>query len=303
VIDHRPHRLQLDLLTDMVNYASNLGIRCYTTSTEQQLRDVIVCFVLLKQFAGMLDAVEVLARAGAINAAFVPARAAFEASLYIEWTLVADGEKKTTHYVVGNFRAERLWAKRVAKGTPEASTFLTDMGDIGKDILAQRTALDADSDTFITEADRILAQPGFAETNAAFGKYIADHPRRRGGEPEWYRVMGKPSVRSIAKELMRLPDCIVYYGKGSQVVHSASYKEQISFRKGGAVAHPIRNVADTHTLFNFVCSNAIYTFTRVLGFYRPEELPKFGAMYIAHWRGPFTNIPRMKIQSTAKKPP
>lgn len=37
----------------------------------------------------MLDAVEVLARAGAVHAAFVPARAAFEASLYIEWILAS----------------------------------------------------------------------------------------------------------------------------------------------------------------------------------------------------------------------
>lgn len=297
------YKPQLDMLTDMVNYASNLIIRCYGSS-DQQLRDVVVCFVLLKQFAEMLDAVEVLARAGAINAAFVAARAAFEASLYIEWTLVADGEKKATHYVVGNFRAERLWAKRVARGAPEASTFLQEMGEIGRDILAQRPALDTEAGAFIAEADRILAQPGFAATNAAFEKYIADHPRRGVRyEPEWYRVLGKPSVRSIAKELMRAPDYIVYYGKGSQVVHSASYKVQISFRKGGAIAHPMRNLADTHTLFNFVCSNAIYTFMRVLGFYRNDELPSFGAKYIAEWRAPFLNIPRIKIQSTAKKQP
>jgi hypothetical protein len=60
---------QLDMLTDMVNYTSNLILRCYGSS-EKQLRDLIVCYVLLKQFAGMLDCVEILARAGAINAAF-----------------------------------------------------------------------------------------------------------------------------------------------------------------------------------------------------------------------------------------
>ncbi|MHB8814971.1 MAG: hypothetical protein ACYDAE_17100, partial [Steroidobacteraceae bacterium] len=73
---------QLDMLTDVVNYTSNLIPRAYERS-ERKLRDVIVCFVLLKQFASMLDAVEVLARVGAIHAALVPARAAFEASLYI----------------------------------------------------------------------------------------------------------------------------------------------------------------------------------------------------------------------------
>jgi hypothetical protein len=54
---------QLEMLTDMVNYASNLIPRVYS-SGERKLRDVIVCFVLLKQFASMLDAVEMLSRAG-----------------------------------------------------------------------------------------------------------------------------------------------------------------------------------------------------------------------------------------------
>lgn len=52
------------MLTDVVNYTSNLIARVYERS-ERKLRDVIVCYVLLKQFASMLDAVEMLARVGA----------------------------------------------------------------------------------------------------------------------------------------------------------------------------------------------------------------------------------------------
>jgi hypothetical protein len=102
---------QLDLLTDMVNYASNLIPRAYARS-EEELKDVIVCFGLLKQFATMLDAVDTLMRSGSVTAAQVPARAAFEASMYLEWILVSDSEKKALHFVVGNIRTERLWARR-----------------------------------------------------------------------------------------------------------------------------------------------------------------------------------------------
>jgi hypothetical protein len=236
---------------------------------------------------------------------FVNARAAFEASLYIEWILVSDGEKKATYYVVGNFRGERLWAQRVAKGAPEAATFLEEMGQIGSDILSQQPNLESEADAFMAEANRILAQPGFAEASAAFDAYIAAHPRRGRAhyEPEWYAVLGKPTIRSIAKELKRLPDYIVYYSKGSQIVHSSSYKEQIRFKKEGAIAHPIRNLADAHTLFNFVCSNALYTFMRVLAFYRNAELPRFGERYVREWRTAFTHIPRIKITSTAARTP
>jgi hypothetical protein len=96
---------QLELLVQMVNYSSNLIPRAFESS-EKQMVDLMVCFGFLKQFASMLDAAEILLRAGAVHASFVPLRVAFEASLYLEWLLVSDGAKKATYYYVGDIRKE-----------------------------------------------------------------------------------------------------------------------------------------------------------------------------------------------------
>jgi hypothetical protein len=102
---------QLDLLVQMTNYASNLVLRAYSSKrSKKELHDLIVCHVLLKQVAVMLDSIEILAKAGAIPAAWVPARVAFEASLYLEWMLQADGPEKAAYYYVANVRAEKVWA-------------------------------------------------------------------------------------------------------------------------------------------------------------------------------------------------
>jgi hypothetical protein len=45
---------QLHLLTELVNYTSNLIPRAFQSSGKD-LRDVVVCFTLLKQLAVMLD--------------------------------------------------------------------------------------------------------------------------------------------------------------------------------------------------------------------------------------------------------
>lgn len=296
---------QLDMLTDMVNYASNLIPRAYEGS-ERKLRDVIVCFVLLKQFASMLDAVEVLLRAGAVHAAFVPARAAFEASLYVEWMLVSDGEKKAAYYFVGNVRAERLWGMRVVQGTPESAQFLEEMRQLGDDILSKYSSLDAEGRMHVIEADAILKQPSFTSVNDQFEAWMSAHSRAGRPplhEPDWYKVLGKPSIRSIAKELQRLPEYLIYYGKGSQVVHSSTYKQHVQFDKGGTVGHPIRSLSDAHTLLNFVFSNAMQTFMRVLAFYRNRELAIYGRKYMEDWRNPFTHIPSTKIESVSAKRP
>jgi hypothetical protein len=292
---------QLALLTDMVNYASNLVPRVYQRS-EKTLRDIIVCFDLLKQFATMLDAVDTLMRSGSVTAAYVPARAAFEASVYLEWILVADGEKKAAHYVVGNIREERIWGKRAMVGSPESTAFLKAMGDIGKDLLEQRPSLEDEAKAHVAEADRILAQPTLVETNAAFNSFVAQQVKkgRMPREPHWYQVLGKPTIRSIAKELERLPEYIAHYEKGSKVVHSSSYKDHIKFQKNGAIGHPIRNLADAHNVFNHVFCNALHTFVWVLRYYRGDELERFGAKYVQDWRQAFTHIPRIKIAPKAE---
>ncbi len=80
-------------------------------------------------------------------------------------------------------------------------------------------------------------------------------------------------------------------------MHSLSTEDHIDFQMGnGAVAHPIRNMAGAHHLFNGVFSNALHTFTRVLAYYRNEELLRFGSQYIQEWRAAFTNIPAIKIE-------
>jgi hypothetical protein len=206
---------QLNLLTELANYASNLILRAFHSS-EKELRDMIVCFMLLKQVAVMLDAVDVLARAGAITAAYLPARAAFEASLYIEWMLVSDGEKKATYYYVGHVRAERFWGKRAARGSPESNAFIEDMKQqLGVDLYSDRADLNREGLRLIAGADSVLAHAKFAEANAAFEAWISTRSRNKSKgnsknnpshEPEWYKVLGKSSVRSIAKELRRLAD-------------------------------------------------------------------------------------------------
>lgn len=291
---------QLNLLTQLANYTSNLIPRAFQSS-EKKFRDVIVCFTLLKQMGVMLDAIDVLTRAGAVTAAYLPARTAFEASLYLEWILVADGERKAAHYYVGQVRKERVWGRRATNGTPESSAFVGEMHQLREDLYRDREDLETQGRQLVLEADRILRQPLLADANEAFELYMR---RKRGSfEPDWYKVLGTPSVRAIAKELMRLPDYIIYYGKGSEVAHSSSMEDHVRFKNKGAVAHPIRNLAGAHRLFNFAFSNALHTFIRVLQFYRSWEMPAYGALYLTEWRSAFLNIPKINVEPAPLAPP
>lgn len=131
---------QTKLLQELANYGSNLVIRAYHFSAKG-IADAVVCGVLLKQIVSMLDAIETLVSSGAVHAAHLPARAAFEASLYLEWILVSDSEKKATYYYVSNLRQERLWASRTIHGTVESASFANAMKDLNFDIHQNRPSL------------------------------------------------------------------------------------------------------------------------------------------------------------------
>ncbi len=283
---------QIEMLTQMTNYASNLIPRAYSSSKKQML-DITVCYGLLKQFATMLDAVDVLVRAGAIQAAFGPARAAFEASLYIEWMLISDGEKKAMYYFVGNMRQERIWGLRAVKEGAESNNFLREMRELGADIFAQQPSLDDEGARHVREVDAILGRKEFSDANAAFNEYAANV--RRSVEPKWYQVLGVKSVRAMARELQRLPDYIIYDGTGPQVAHASSCKGHFNFARRGANARPIRDITSINTVLTFAATTALLVFHRVLGFYRNDELPAFARQYGTEWRRAFTSIPRAKL--------
>ncbi len=124
---------QVALVRDLTNYGSNLIIRCFTLSSNKELKDLVILGVLLRQVVVMLDGVEILISNGAVYAAGLQARALFEASVYIDWILKSETEKKAVFYYVHNVRRQRMWARRSQSGSPEAVAFAA----IAPDLMGQ----------------------------------------------------------------------------------------------------------------------------------------------------------------------
>lgn len=276
---------QTTLLRDLTNYGSNLIVRAFDSSPKK-MAEVVTCCVLLKQVVAMVDATEVLLTAGCGHAAFLPARTAFEASIYLDWILKADSERRATRYIVGNYRDERLWAKRTIPGTIEAQAMSSVAAMLGFNVHCTRPTLATDAKNHLIEVDRILAQvdlePIDKEFDAARGK--------RKYDPEWYELDGLSSIRQLAIEVSRQPEYEFFYSKGSRIAHTGSYKDHVRFSSDRVRFLPIRHLADINMLLNFVVSVALGTYKKILVRYRPGEVPAFGKKYLEDWRDPFQNV-------------
>lgn len=213
---------QIDLLRDLANYGSNLIVRAFNSS-EKKMVEVVVCGVLLKQIVAMVDAVEVLLASGCNHASFLPARAALESSLYLDWILADNSERRATCYIVSTLRDKRLWAERVVPGTIEEAAFTQIAKTLGLDIYASRPTLAHDAQSHLAEIHRILAQP---ELQAIDQEFAAKRKKRKC-DPAWYELDGLKSIRQLADAVGRLAEYEFFYSKGSQVTHTGSYNDHI----------------------------------------------------------------------------
>jgi hypothetical protein len=280
--DHAAQYLakSLDALLDMVNYGSHLILRAYSTSPKG-ITEAVVIGVLLKQVVAMLDSIEVLLRQGISYTALLPVRAAFEASVYIDWILDSDSETKARHYVVANLRGEREWARRAIPGTPENALFVS----IGMDMSAGAAKLEADAQRHMAEVNKILTRPEHSTIDDAFEQWRLK--TKKDYDPAWYQLLGKSSLRQIAKAVKRLQEYTVLYSRGSAVTHAGLYKDHVSFAKGSIKLRPIRHLAESFEVIQFTIFNGVHTFRRVIEVYRPGEGPAFAKKYLEDWRDGF----------------
>jgi len=278
----------IDLLVDLANYGSNLIPRAYDSSNKK-LEDIIVIGVLLKQVVSMIDAVEILVSKGAVGPANLQARAAFESSLYIDWILISESERKAKYYYVSNLRNQRLWALRLKAGTPEKEAFSKAVRHLGKHL--ETTGLEdieKQAEEELAKIDSLLTRNAWNQVNLEFDK---KKNTKTGAEAYWYKMLGIASIRQLAEYVGRLGEYDLFYSRSSEVMHAASYRDHIQFSKGTISFEPIRQLKDMHNLLRFITTVAISSYMSVLKHYRPGELSHFTRKYMRDWRSAFLNIP------------
>jgi hypothetical protein len=108
----------VELLTELVNYGTNLVVRAFH-SGKRDLIPICILFVQLRQFLMHLDGITILLREGNAGTADLQLRSLLETGHLIEWTLKDNTESKVQHLYVANLRRRLEWDNSVIKGTPE----------------------------------------------------------------------------------------------------------------------------------------------------------------------------------------
>ena len=212
-----------------------------------------------------------------------------ETSIYIDWILMNESEKKAKYYYVSNLRTQRLWALRLKAGTPEREVFSRTFQYLEKHLKATSLEnIEEQAEEALSKIDSLLTRNGWKEINLEFDER---KDRKTGAERYWYRMLGITSIRQLAEQVGRLGEYDLFYSRSSEVMHATSYRDHIQFDKGIVFFEPIRQLKDMHNLLRFITSVALSTYMSVLKHYRRGELSHFTRKYVRDWRGAFLNIP------------
>jgi hypothetical protein len=284
---------QISLLRDLVNYGSQLIPKAFEPSGTK-LENVIVLGVLLKNVVIMIDGVEIIVSNGTVYPALLQARAAFETSIYLDWLVLNQTEKKANYYYVSSLRNERIWALRVAKDTPAHRKFISDTQSLKDYLNLETTEMFETAEKHLIEVNRILSQSNFKQIDSEF-ELLKKGDRT---EPAWYiPLLGKQSgrgLRAIAQEVGRVAEYVFFYEQTSRVTHASSYKDHIKFRQNTFLFEPIRWLNGIDTLIRFTGSIALHTYRTIIEKYSPNEMANFHQRYVTEWRQPFLNIPSIE---------
>ena len=281
----------LELTVEVVNYGSNLVVRCIQTS-ERTLVEVVAVGAFVKHVVAALDAIQILASEAAALAGKLQARTLLEASLCGEWILRDDSEKRAAAFYVWTLRRRRAWSRAIIPRTPEQVRLRTSLGDLYRDHAAEHPEVVAVAESEVSQIDEFLRRPKFAELDAYFSKERGT----RSFDVPWYRPLGLQSVRAIAAAVGRLAEYDVFYSQDSDVVHASSLRSHLKISEGVAILEPIRGLSGLSGTLSRSLSMAFRTYRYTLERYRPDEVEAYSRLYREEWKARFLGIPQVDTE-------
>jgi len=276
------------LLREVVNHASWGFRRCDAASdTHGGENEDLAAFVLYRHLIELTDGVEVLFAASCVDSAVPIVRAAFEASLSLDYILREDYTRRslawTCAYLHGRIAAhERLDANTVAGGAFTAA--ITSEFDRG-------LSVPYDAGPSVAGLRRVLDRPQFKDLDAEYVKLRKQLNRA----PDWFRLVGEKTRRSLARAVGRETEYLSFYSEWSGFSHAADAAPYVSTGDKPGVA-AFLGVRSPHRMPHraFFAVNYLLRATRkMLEHFRPGESLK--PWYLREVQQPFMALSRIRV--------
>ena len=282
----------IELLKEVSNYGARLIIRMFSIS-DRKTKDVVILAILLKHAVAMIDALEILLSQGATIASQLPLRTMFETSLYIDWILKKDTEKRASQYYVWHLRKKKRTNLTIFKGTKENLDFIktlinTPLEKVLPNLKIEQSEIKRQND----KIDKLLKSKKYQSINSEFNRL-----QKKKYDVAWYRPWGANSIGEMAGKLNRRAEYNIFYSHLSEITHSHSINQHISFQGDKLIFENVRNLQGIDTIIRYGVTIAFKIYRKILDSYSPAEQENFSRKYVEEWRKRFNSITRIEYKN------
>lgn len=282
------------LLRQLVNHGSRAMVRCSKAPIRSggENEDVAL-YILYRHMLEMVDGAEVLLSESCAEASVGPIRAAFEASLSLDYIVKDPAYPRRSLSWLHEHTLNRIarW-EQVNPATDRGQAFRAEYRKQFPTVAVEFS--DAEIDLMTKAAAQlrsVLAKPQFAEI---VGEHAKQRLERRF--PAWFSLFGGPrNVRSLSDHLARGGEYGLFYGEWSQSMHAVDATPYLrSGREAGRMAFVgMRNPRHFKDLAFAAAQMMINTTRQFVEHFRPGE--NLSLWYERDIREPFMRLQQLRV--------
>lgn len=268
---------QIKLLTELTDYGTLLLVRCHSSSNKQ-FEDLVILAILFKHILTLIDSIQVLLTNGAVLISQLISRTLFESSIYIEWILKEDTERRAKQYYVGNYLEYRRFDRKFLTEYANDKNIKTQIERASEKLGVDPNSITIEAKKEIESIDKSLSKPLLRDIKVEF-----DGLKKTKGSVKWYELDNIPNLFELAKKLDLSFDYYLYYNLYSQITHGMVVREHIQINEDSVYLEPIRSIASIKSAFIMVVSTTLRVYQTLLKHYRSSELENLQKKYLNDW--------------------
>lgn len=268
------------LLTELVNYATNVFQRCQTSAhgAPDEHLPLLASYLHIIE---MTDGIDVLVSESCPIPAIPLLRSSFEAGLTIDYILQSEYQQRAFSWLVV-YVHNRLDQYQTLNVTAQTGKEFLD--DLEKDWAGQYMKLPPMDDlpAIIENLQSLLEDPNYVTVEAEYQRLKGTRKRK----PDWYSLYGGPAnLRDLSRRLARGAQYAILYRSWSQITHAGDISRYLTrSATGGAAFLPLRNNKEIGTVAQHATSFILDATMKMLRKFRPGESSNLKKWYMGEIR-------------------
>lgn len=259
---------QLDALASLVDHGAGLMVLAHA-STMKRREDVVLVSVLFRQALVMLDAIELLMRAGAGNAARVNLRTFLEMQVCFHWVLAKDTRERATCLYVSDILQRRAETSLFDHLSQEFAELAAQMRQQGLHWQVTPAKSDEARQRILSIDNMLKGDAEYASARQAI-EFDAKGKKRKW-DANWTQASAGKGIGGMFEDVGQSLEYKQFYASLCRDTHGSNFKDAVSVEVSEVETQHLRVLDKAKPTLVLIARLAEHLFEKMTVRYAPGE--------------------------------